>query len=1090
MVICSLLCLAPVALAEVPIAPAPDCEESNPDACFDDLLDHWSLLSWIPEPSRDSVRPAELSLGSGISADIAFREVTGDWDVVVAVLDSGIQWDESSLVHKIRLNTGELPLPQDVNGVEAAGYDLDGNGVVNVSDYIDDPRVDLTDGEDDSDDWFDASDLIAVFSDGVDDDGNGYVDDIAGWDFFTDDNNAYAVPGSTAYHGSSVMRRAAGEAGDGGSIGVCPNCSVLPLRVGDGFITEGDRIAMAVAYAVDNGAKVIGMALGGLSLPQTVRDAFEYAEANDVVLIAASGDENSYHRNLPGVADPVVYVHSIRSDSMDEDGSGVYSFLNFHNCNNYSPRLDVVAPSEVCGTGSVARITGLAGLIHSAGVQAGTPLTAAEVRAVLQQTVDDIDLAPEEVDAAVTYPSQPGWDGYFGYGRVNAAKAVDAVLSGALPPATRITHPQWFSWHTEGTLTVEGAVSDTRSSSVSWVLEAGTGLEPDAWEVMASGDGAVDGVLAEVDLATQPWGNVRFADLDDETVDERYRRAHEPLVTFRLTATDADGVASESRRGVWVHRDIDARPGFPVQLDSSAEASAVLAELDGNDGLEIVLAGSDGSIHVLDGAGAELPGFPVMTHSSPLAADHLGAPVFAAGVLAEEIGDGILATPAVGDVDGDGSPDIVVATLRGRVFAWSADGTELEGFPVDSTGRTVEELIADRAWDTGFIGAPALGDVDGDGALEIIAGGLDQRLYAWAGDGSVLPGFPMDLCDRCDEVGARIVASPALGDVDGDGDLDAVLGTNEIPIGDTGILWAIDLGSAEPLEGFPITRDGLINQSILPVIGEGHPSSVALADLDGDGDLEIASFAMLGTNAPIHHDGTDVVEIGFAADAYGEEANFRDGSFLSMVTNPSFGDMDFDGTPDLILGGASVMWVVSLALAQAMEFDQALGGWSMATGEALPGFPRQADDVAFLAAAAIGDVSGDGLSEAVFGTGGYFLHAWDARGRAAPNWPKFAGGWILGAPALGDVDGDGYRDVVVTTRDGLVHAWSTRSRADIPASWAALHHDAQNTGNHETPLPVQAGPQAVGCCGADNNSSKSAVWLPLLGLGVWMRRRR
>ena len=75
-------------------------------------------------------------------------------------------------------------------------------------------------------------DLIYTFSDGVDDDGNGYVDDISGWDFFERDNDAYHTyyDGFGTHDWSSPF--AAGEGDNGGEIGHCPNCAIVPLQWG------------------------------------------------------------------------------------------------------------------------------------------------------------------------------------------------------------------------------------------------------------------------------------------------------------------------------------------------------------------------------------------------------------------------------------------------------------------------------------------------------------------------------------------------------------------------------------------------------------------------------------------------------------------------------------------------------------------------------------------------------------------------------------------------------------------------------------------------------------------------------------------
>src|SRR6185295_12062210 len=134
---------------------------------------------------------------SGVRADTAWKYSAGVPAVSVAILDTGIRWQDAELANKVRLNKGELPLPQHANATNCASYDCNGDGAFNVADYADDPRVSESAGDDTSDTGsnadsiLDASDLIATFSQGTDADANGYVDDIAGWDFFDDDNDPY-----------------------------------------------------------------------------------------------------------------------------------------------------------------------------------------------------------------------------------------------------------------------------------------------------------------------------------------------------------------------------------------------------------------------------------------------------------------------------------------------------------------------------------------------------------------------------------------------------------------------------------------------------------------------------------------------------------------------------------------------------------------------------------------------------------------------------------------------------------------------------------------------------------------------------------
>ncbi|MFT4624004.1 MAG: hypothetical protein ACI8PZ_002660 [Myxococcota bacterium] len=1076
----SLLTLV-AALADGPVAPFPDCGPDQRDACPSDL-DDWQLVSWIPDGSAASVRDAEIAIGSGIALDEALRLGAGSWGVTVAVLDSGVRWTSSEVSATTWLNAAELPLPLDATG--APNPDPNGDGRLSVADFIDDPRVRIDDGVEPADDRLDPSDLIAAFSDGVDDDGNGWVDDIAGWDFFEDDNDPFAVTGGAAGdHGTGVMSAIAADGDDGGSIGVCPNCSILPIRVGDSFISNGDRVGPAVRYATEIGARVIAMAVGGLSHPAHVDDALWAADAAGVVLVGAAGDENSYHRNRPAAADPVLFVHSIRGNNLIES-SNTKSYLAIWNCNNWGPRLDLVAPAAACATGAVASTAGAAGLLLGVGDAHGVSLSPGQIRALLTSTATDVDVSPAEQDAIGLHPSHAGWDPFYGHGRLHVGRALREALAAPHPEAT-VLSPRWGAWVDEPMAIVAHV-----DHAAAWDLSWGVGVDPTEWTPLASGTGSVSGEIAVFDPAdVMP---VQGRDLlVDDTVADRLARAHEPLVTLRLTADGSDGRRAVTRRGVWVNPDPDALPGFPLDLSDSLEAATALADLTGDGVFEIVVATSGGRVEALRGDGTPVPGFPVHTDPMPFAER---AP-WRDGV--ELPRDGVVAAPAVGDVDGDGRPDVVVATLGGAVHAWSADGDALPGFPVYTIGRPVEERLEGDTWEDGVFAAPSLGDVDGDGALEIVVAAMDRRLYAWSGDGTLRPGFPLDLCGDCAGPGDRIIGGPALGDVDGDGDLDAIVGTGESPPGTGGFLFAVDLTDAAIWPGWPLERPGISGLDLLPFLGEGHPSSAALADLDDDGDLEIWSFAILGTVGPIHHDGSEAVEIGFGRGDYAHSNNVDELALVTLATNPAFGDLDGDGVDDLAVGTSGVGWPLSLASAAPLQFQHAVGAWSGADGTMLPAWPRQIDDTAFLTAPAIADVSGDGRPEVLATSGGHFVGAWDATGASAPGWPKFTGGWSTGGPSVGDIDGDGFLDVVIGTRAGHLFAWRSAGRADQAVQWASARHDPANTGSRATPLPTQAGPNAdplevlppdegAGCC-SGGRASGLLVW-PVLLL-AWRRRR-
>ena len=152
-----------------------------------------------------------------------------------------------------------------------------------------------------------------MFSDGVDDDANGYKDDIAGWDFFKNDNDPYD---DTRYgHGTGEARDSAAEANNGdGEPGVCPKCRFVPLRVGNSFIADANDFGKAVIYGADIGAKVIQEALGTINRTAFSTAAIDYAYAKGAIVMASMADENSRHHNAPATAQPRPHgpLHSLQ----------------------------------------------------------------------------------------------------------------------------------------------------------------------------------------------------------------------------------------------------------------------------------------------------------------------------------------------------------------------------------------------------------------------------------------------------------------------------------------------------------------------------------------------------------------------------------------------------------------------------------------------------------------------------------------------------------------------------------------------------------------------------------------------------------
>ena len=1088
------LFLALTAQAVLPLPTFPECGEPDDDAsCPSDLDRNWALISYIPEGSRATIRSGETA--SGASADRAWRLSTGRFDVTVAVCDSGFDWSNGNYVNKVALNTAELPLPEVAPGVDAADYDADGNGLINVQDWALDTRVDWTAGRDSSDGMLDPSDLIYTFSDGLDDDGNGFVDDIAGWDFFGDDNDPYAeLQVSYGDHGDGVVEEMAAEGGDGGDIGICPNCSVMLLRTGDGFITDGHRVGMAIAYATGQGAEVINMALGALSRPDELASIVKWAHDQGVTLVGVAGDENAYHHNQPSMLDEIFYVKSIHSDTRDED-RGAYSYQNFFNCNNFGSRLDWSVDTSACATGAAALTSGAAGILISYARDHGIDLTPDEIRQLLAMNADDVALSAAETAEASTYPSAEGWDFFFGYGRMNLGAATQALAEGRIPPVATIQTPGWFDTYEvlTGQIPVHARIAAERSGGFHYVVDYARGWDVPKWTTLAEGDStaAIDGEVAALDAAT--LGAAIVEPGKGETILGRMDRVFAPSVTVRITVTDAEGNVGQARRTFFVKEDKDLLGGFPVAMGDSGESSPVLYDLDGDGDYEIVIATSGGRVHAYQHDGSELAGWPV---EPPVSTRwHPGQAAEAAGIT--PMRDGFIASAGVADLEGDGEPEVVAASGGGFVYAWHADGSVVSGFPVEMVGRAPEDFGPADSWDNGFAGAPTLYDLDADGTVEIIVGGLDQRLYVWDYTGVPWGPYPLEICaaELCGVAGNRIITGVAVGDVDNDGDVELGLGSNEaVRGGRFSISYLLDATTGAMATGWPLEESGLVGEAaLLPIVGEGHPSSLAFADIDGDGDLEIASCVMLGQSPLYHHDASVAVDLSYVRTGYSEGGNTTEPSLTTMSNNVSFGDLDGDGKPEFFAGGAGTYYLLSLAAIASMEYQHVAAAWDLATGNMMPGWPRQIEDLQFLVAPAVADVSGDGKPEAIFGSAGYLLYAWDGEGKLAAGWPKFTGNWLLGSPAVGDIDGDGFVEVVASTREGNLFAWSTQGHADQAVQWQSIHHDAQNTHNYETPVAPQAGPPPDGTCQGDcccQHTDAAALAGALGGLAVVVRRRR
>jgi hypothetical protein len=174
-------------------------------------------------------------------------------------------------------------------------------------------------------------------------------------------------------------------------------------------------------------------------------------------------------------------------------------------------------------------------------------------------------------------------------------------------------------------------------------------------------------------------------------------------------------------------------------------------------------------------------------------------------------------SPAAWDMNGDGKMEIYVGNESALVLGYDCNGNDLPGWP--------KSLPPARACsETGCFSSPAIGDINGDGMMEIVIGCWGMRVWAFNWIGGVVPGFPVDVKDT-------IWSSPAIGDVNGDGRNEIVIGADCTagqgwPYPSGGLLFVLN-GAGQNVPGFPKWTPQVIW------------SSPALGDLNNDGVLDI-----------------------------------------------------------------------------------------------------------------------------------------------------------------------------------------------------------------------------------------------------------
>jgi hypothetical protein len=824
-----------------------------------------------------------------IMADYAWglwgAETPGDTTVLIGIVDTGVDYEHPELENVLFWNLGE---------------DANGDGKITSAD-----------------------------ENGVDDDGNGFVDDFRGWDFVgsTESLGAHpdndvrppdAGPNQELSHGTHVGGITAATVDNGigvASVSYRSKIIVTKHAYDDDLTEPGVYYGYdGIEYCAQMGAHIINCSWGGSGYNPYAQNVINnVVNTYGCIIVCAAGNDgtdNDLYHHYPSDYDNTIGVAALTIG----DTKAEYS--------NYGSCLDISAP----GGSGYTSATGILSTIHyNAGEYASWPGTSmsspvvagsfALVKAFFPEKdrdwlIDAVLFSADTIDYI-----NPGYEGELGTGRVNVYHAI----AWQIYPYLTIQSYDYSVIDDNG----DGQLNPGESAYLNLTIENNENwIDADNVSVtLSSTSSDVSFPDPNAEFGNIPAGSSASNSSDDLIFEVSTNSKLDTIpIIVTIRANQTSSYPYEVEETIEVLPSMN-QAGFPITITAISAPVGCDSILSDSD-KEIIFIGENDSLYVYDADGSIASGFPVYigyTSCAPIVADvdndnqkeiviinrNALLRIFEINgsiLLEKDFDEDFRGDAAVANMDSDANLEIVFGTRDRKLHIVKIDGTELSEFPLESSSRIIEGV--------------ALADLTGNGFPEIVFGNYDDELLVVTALGDTLTNWPIALSDRItaspiiasldnnyhifvatrDDTVLRINVNgtieakysadddinsyPAVCDINDDDLLEIFFGT------DDGKLHAIDF-SGNSIEPFPLQLDGSISTS--PVF----------ADFGNDNDIEIIIGTEAGKLYILNKEGSNY-------------SNFPAMFEGHLDGSPCVADVDNDGDFEVIIGGDNGLNVLDI----------------------------------------------------------------------------------------------------------------------------------------------------------------------------------